>query len=342
MSKAKILVTGGTGFIGSHTTVELQAAGYDVVIVDNLSNSKASVLEGIEHITGIKPIFYQEDCTNMTAMRRIFQTEKIDGVIHFAASKAVGESVEKPNLYYRNNFVSLLNLLDIMNEEPTKGFVFSSSCTVYGEPDHNPVTEQSPIKPATSPYGNTKQVSEEIIRDAMVAGATFRSTILRYFNPIGGHPSAEIGELPLGVPQNLVPYLTQTAAGIRKQLTVFGSDYPTPDGSCIRDYIDVTDLAKAHVKAIERILEVKSKERLEYFNLGTGKGLSVLELIQAFEKATGVTVNYKLGERRVGDIEKVWGDVTRANEVLGWKAIMPIEETMANTWKWQQKLQKQL
>lgn len=341
MSKAKILVTGGTGFIGSHTTVELQTAGYDVVIVDDLSNSQASVLEGIEHISGIKPTFYQEDCTNMAAMQRIFQTEKIDGVIHFAASKAVGESVEKPNLYYRNNFVSLLNLLDIMNEEHTKGFVFSSSCTVYGEPDHNPVTEQSPIKPATSPYGNTKQVSEEIIRDNMIAGATFRSTILRYFNPIGGHPSAEIGELPLGVPQNLVPYLTQTAAGIRKQLTVFGSDYPTPDGSCIRDYIDVTDLAKAHVKAIDRMLEVQPKERLEYFNLGTGNGLSVLELIQAFEKATGVSVNYRMGERRVGDIEKVWGDVSRANKVLGWKAVMPIEETMANTWKWQQKLQKQ-
>lgn len=336
----KILVTGGTGFIGSHTVVELQNAGYEAIIVDNLSNSTASVVDGIARITGVKPTFYEKDCTDFAAMHAIFEKEQFDGVIHFAASKAVGESVEKPIMYYRNNIVSLLNLIDLMNEFKVKAFVFSSSCTVYGEPDVNPVTEQSPIKPALSPYGNTKQINEEIIRDAHQAGAAFRSTILRYFNPIGSHPSAEIGELPLGVPKNLVPFITQTAAGIRPMLKVFGDDYNTPDGSCIRDYIDIVDLARAHVKAIEHMVSAKTDKPYDIFNIGTGHGLSVLELIHIFEKVSGVKLNYEIVGRRAGDIEQVWGDVSKANNVLGWKAIVPIEETMANAWRWQQKITK--
>ncbi len=339
--KPRILVTGGTGYIGSHTVVELQQAGYPVVIIDNLSNSNVEVLDGIERITGIRPDFVEADCTDIAAIRSLFDKYPgIKGIINFAASKAVGESMQKPVLYYRNNLNTLMNLLDVMAERDVKGIVFSSSCTVYGEPDVNPVTEQSPIKKATSPYGNTKQISEEIITDVINAGAPFKSVILRYFNPVGAHPSAEIGELPNGVPQNLIPFLTQTAIGIRKELSVFGNDYNTPDGSCIRDYIDVVDLAKAHVIAVERMLDDKSSEKIEIFNLGTGNGLSVLELINTFETATGVKVPHKIVGRRAGDIEKVWANPRHANEVLGWKAETPIADTMRSAWAWQCKLRE--
>lgn len=341
MEKTKILVTGGTGYIGSHTTVELQKAGYDVVIIDNLSNSNESVLDGIEAITGIRPVFVKGDCTDIETLRRLFKENPgIKGIINFAASKAVGESVHKPLLYYRNNLNTLINLLECMPEYGVKGIVFSSSCTVYGEPDVNPIDETAPIKPATSPYGNTKQISEEIITDYIASGAPIKSIILRYFNPIGAHPSAKIGELPVGVPQNLVPYLTQAAAGIRKELTVFGDDYNTPDGSCIRDYIDVVDLAKAHVTAMKRMLDGEDTDAIEIFNLGTGRGLSVLELINAFEKSTGVKVPHHIGPRREGDIEKIWAAPAKANEVLGWTAEVPIEDTMRNAWAWQCTLPK--
>jgi UDP-glucose 4-epimerase len=337
--KGKIIVTGGTGYIGSHTTVELQNAGYEVVIVDNLSNSNAEVVNGIEKITGIRPAFEKVDCTDKDAMTGVFKRHPgIRGIIHFAASKAVGESVHKPLLYYRNNLVSLLNLLELMPEYKVSGIVFSSSCTVYGQPEKLPVDETAPIQPALSPYGNTKQIDEEIIRDAIHADAPYKSIILRYFNPIGAHPSAEIGELPNGVPQNLIPFLTQTAACIRKELSVFGGDYSTPDGSCIRDYINVVDLARAHVIAIERMLNNVSEAKLEYFNLGTGRGLSVLELIHTFEQATGVPVPYKIVGRREGDIEQIWADPRYANEVLGWKAVETIEDTLRSAWKWQLKL----
>lgn len=336
MEKTKILVTGGTGYIGSHTTVELQNAGYDVVIIDNLSNSNESVLDGIESITGIRPAFVKGDCTDIETLRRLFRENPgISGIINFAASKAVGESVHKPLLYYRSNLNTLINLLECMPEYGVKGIVFSSSCTVYGEPDMNPIDETAPIKPATSPYGNTKQISEEIITDYVASGAPVKSIILRYFNPIGAHPSAKIGELPVGVPQNLVPYLTQTAAGIRKELTVFGDDYDTPDGSCVRDYIDIVDLAKAHVTAMKRMLDGEDTDAIEIFNLGTGRGLSVLELINAFEKSTGVKVPHHIGPRREGDIEKIWAAPAKANEVLGWTAEVPVEETMRNAWAWQ-------
>lgn len=341
MKKEMILVTGGTGYIGSHTVVELQNAGYPVVIVDNLSNSNRDVLDGIERITGVRPEFFEGDCTDMDTMKRLFDKyPEIKGIINFAASKAVGESMEKPILYYRNNLNTLLNLLDLMGERGVKGIVFSSSCTVYGEPDNNPVTEEAPIKKATSPYGNTKQISEEIITDVINAGAPFKSVILRYFNPVGAHPSAEIGELPNGVPQNLIPYLTQTAIGVRKELSVFGNDYNTRDGYCIRDFIDVVDLARAHVIAVERMLEDKSEAKIEIFNLGTGNGLSVMELINAFERATGVKVPYKIAPRRAGDIEQVWADPKYANEVLGWTATTPIDDTMRSAWAWQLKLRE--
>ena len=283
----------------------------------------------------------EADCTDIKALDKLFADYPgIKGIINFAASKAVGESMQKPILYYRNNLATLLNLLEEMPIHGVKGIVFSSSCTVYGEPDVNPVTEQSPIKKATSPYGNTKQISEEIITDVINAGAPIKSVILRYFNPVGAHPSAEIGELPNGVPQNLIPYLTQTAMGIRKELSVFGDDYNTPDGSCIRDYIDVVDLAKAHVIAVERMLEDKSDEKIEIFNLGTGNGLSVLQLINTFEEATGVKVPHKIVGRRAGDIEKVWANPTYANKVLGWKADTPIADTMRSAWAWQCKLRE--
>lgn len=341
MKQERILVTGGTGYIGSHTVVELQQAGYPVVIIDNLSNSNRDVLDGIERITGIRPDFVEADCTDMAALKKLFADyPDIRGIINFAASKAVGESMEKPILYYRNNLNTLMNLLDLMDPNNVKGIVFSSSCTVYGEPDVNPVTEQSPIKTATSPYGNTKQISEEIITDVIRAGAPFKSVILRYFNPVGAHPSAEIGELPNGVPQNLIPFLTQTAIGIRKELSVFGDDYNTPDGSCIRDYIDVVDLAKAHVIAVERMLNDASEAPIEIFNLGTGNGLSVLQLINEFEAATGVKVPHRIAARRAGDIEKVWANPTHANTVLGWKAATPIADTMRSAWAWQCKLRE--
>ena len=341
MKKDRILVTGGTGYIGSHTVVELQKAGYPVVIIDNLSNSNREVLDGIERISGIRPDFVEAACPLLNARQQVVaDCPGIKGIINFAASKAVGESVEKPILYYRNNLNTLLNLLDLMGPNGVKGIVFSSSCTVYGEPDHNPVTEQSPIKKATSPYGNTKQISEEIITDVINSGAPFKSVILRYFNPIGAHPSAEIGELPNGVPQNLVPYLTQTAMGIRKELSVFGDDYNTPDGSCIRDYINVVDLAKAHVIAVERMLNDASEDKIEIFNLGTGLGTSVLGLIDAFERSTGVKVPHKIVGRRAGDIEKVWADPTYANNVLGWKAETSLDDTMRSAWAWQLKLRE--
>lgn len=339
--KGKILVTGGTGYIGSHTVVELQNAGYEVVIIDNLSNSNIEVLDGIEKITGVRPIFVKGDCTDLATLTKLFEDNPgINGIINFAASKAVGESVQKPLLYYYNNLTTLINLLKLMPQYNTKGIVFSSSCTVYGEPDKNPVDETAPIKKATSPYGNTKQISEEIITDYINSGAPIKSIILRYFNPVGAHPSAEIGELPNGVPQNLIPFLTQTAIGIRKELSVFGDDYNTPDGSCIRDFINVVDLAKAHVTALERMLEDKSDEKLEIFNLGTGVGLSVMELINSFERATGVKVPHKIVGRRSGDIEKVWAEPKKANEVLGWKATTSIDDTMRSAWNWQLKLRE--
>lgn len=340
--KHTILVTGGTGFIGSHTTVELQEAGYDVVIVDNLSNSRADVVDGIEKITGKRPEFIQADCCDKDAMEAIFKKyPAIDGIIHFAASKAVGESVEKPLMYYRNNIVSLINLLELMPQYNVKGIIFSSSCTVYGQPDPEnlPVTEDAPIKKAMSPYGNTKQINEEIITDYIHSGADIKAILLRYFNPIGAHPTALIGELPNGVPMNLIPFVTQTAIGKRKQLKIFGNDYNTPDHTCIRDYIYVVDLAKAHVKAMERVLDTDS-DKLEVFNVGTGKGLSTLEVVQDFEKATGVKVNWEYAPRREGDIEQVWADPKKANEVLGWHAETPIEDVLRSAWKWQEKLGK--
>lgn len=336
MKGNRILVTGGTGYIGSHTAVELIGAGYDVVIIDNLSNSDRSVLDGIEAITGVRPDFIEGDCTDAATVEALFEKYgDIAGIINFAASKAVGESVEKPLLYYRNNLATLINLLEAADRHGVKGFVFSSSCTVYGEPDHNPVTEASPIKKATSPYGNTKQISEDIINDHVASGARYNSIILRYFNPVGSHLSALIGELPNGVPQNLVPYLTQTAIGIRKELSVFGDDYPTPDGSCIRDFIDVVDLAKAHVKAVGRLIEGANETPVEVFNLGTGRGVSVIELINTFEQATGVKVPHRIVGRRKGDIVQVWADPSRANKVLGWKAETPLADTMRSAWKWQ-------
>ncbi|MHB9056746.1 MAG: UDP-glucose 4-epimerase GalE [Paludibacteraceae bacterium] len=333
---AKILVTGGTGYIGSHTVVELQQAGFDVVVIDNLSNSNIEVLNGIEKITGIRPEFENIDCVDYVNMDRMFEKfPGIDGIIHFAASKAVGESVHKPLLYYRNNLVSLMNLMQLMPIHKVQNIVFSSSCTVYGQPDILPVTEKAPIKPALSPYGNTKQICEEIIHDTAYSDDFYQAAILRYFNPIGAHPSAEIGELPNGVPNNLLPYITQTAMGIRKQLQIFGSDYDTPDGTCIRDYINVVDLAKAHVIAVKRMLDKKSKSKVETFNLGTGKGLSVLELVNTFEKVNGVKVPYRIVDRREGDIEQVWADPSYANKVLGWKAQETVEETLRSTWKWE-------
>lgn len=340
--KQTILVTGGTGFIGSHTTVELQEAGYQVVIIDDLSNSNIEVLDGIEKITGVRPAFEQVDLRDKDATESVFKKyPAIQGIIHFAASKAVGESVEKPLLYYHNNIVSLLNLLELMQKYGTKGIIFSSSCTVYGQPSNEnlPVTEEAPIQTACSPYGNTKQINEEIIRDFIHSGAPIKSIVLRYFNPIGSHPSALIGELPNGVPMNLIPFVTQTAMGIRQQLKVFGNDYDTPDGTCIRDYIYVMDLAKAHVAAMTRVLDMDT-DPIEYFNIGTGKGISILEVINSFEKATGVQVNWAFAPRREGDIEKVWGCVDKANKVLGWKAETPLEDVLASAWKWQLKLRE--
>ncbi len=335
----KILVTGGTGYIGSHTVVELQASGYDVIVVDDLSNSSIDVLENIKKLSGIKPEFEQFDLADTAKTDDFFsRNEGIDAIIHFAASKAVGESVEVPLKYYRNNLVSLINLLDCQRKYGIKNIVFSSSCTVYGQPDILPVTELTPRKDAESPYGNTKRVNEDILSDTITAHPEITGIALRYFNPIGAHPSALIGELPLGVPQNLVPFITQTAAGLRDELKVFGDDYNTVDGSAVRDYINVVDLAKAHVVAIERLLKGKNKKNYEIFNLGTGNGLSVLEVVKGFEKATGVKLNYKIVGRRSGDIEKIWADTSFANEELGWKAEKSLEETLLSAWLWEKKV----
>lgn len=337
----KILVTGGTGYIGSHTVVELINAGHTPVIVDNLSNSNIGVLDGIKSITGESVPFYQIDVTDIQALDKVFSgNHDIRGIIHFAASKAVGESVKEPLKYYRNNLVGLMNILECMKKHKVGSLVFSSSCTVYGQPDILPVTENAPIKPALSPYGNTKQICEEIIRDTVASCDGLHAILLRYFNPIGAHPSALIGELPLGVPQNLIPYVTQTAAGIRECLTIFGEDYDTPDGSCIRDYINVTDLAKAHVVSVDRMENGKQNSDVEVFNIGTGRGTSVFEIVNLFEKVTGVKLNYKVGPRREGDIEKVWADASIANNILGWKAEKSMEETLASAWKWQQSLKQ--
>lgn len=335
----QILVTGGTGFIGSHTVVELQNSGYDVVIVDNLSNSKIEVLNQIKEITGILPKFEQFDLTDQSKVKDFFQRHpNLEAIIHFAASKAVGESVEKPLMYYNNNLNSLMNILESMIEYKVANLVFSSSCTVYGQPEKLPVTEKTPRKEAESPYGNTKTICEDIIRDTLRVNPSVKGIALRYFNPIGAHPTAKIGELPLGVPNNLIPFLTQTVAGIRPELSVFGDDYNTPDGSAIRDYIHVVDLAKAHVVAIERLLNDKNKVNYEYFNVGTGNGVSVLEIIKSFERATGEKVPHKIVARRAGDIEKIYADTTFANEELGWKAQSTLDETLLSAWKWQKNI----
>ena len=335
----KILVTGGTGYIGSHTVVELQNAGYEVIVVDDLSNSSADVLENIEKISGKKPTFEQFSLADYNKTEDFFsRNQDIAAIIHFAASKAVGESVQMPLHYYRNNLVSLMNILECQRKFSIANIVFSSSCTVYGQPDQLPVTENTPRKDAESPYGNTKRVNEDILLDSIAAYPELKAIALRYFNPIGAHPTALIGELPLGVPQNLVPFITQTAAGLREELSVFGDDYDTPDGSAIRDYINVVDLAKAHVIAIERLLKSKNKAGYEVFNLGTGNGYSVLEIINGFEKATGVKLNYKIVPRRAGDIEKIWADTAYANEELGWKAEKGLEETLLSAWNWEKRV----
>ncbi len=334
----KILVTGGLGYIGSHTVVELQKVGFEVVIIDNLSNSSIEVLEGIINITKRKPLFEKLELRDKTAVETFFKNHnEIAGIIHFAASKAVGESVDKPLLYYENNLNTLIYLLQECKKHAIQNFIFSSSCTVYGEPDSLPITESAPVKKATSPYGNTKQISEEIIFDNCSV-TDLRSIALRYFNPIGAHESAEIGELPIGIPQNLVPFITQTAAGLREELSVFGNDYPTLDGSCIRDYIHVVDLAKAHVVAMQRLLENKCTANFEIFNVGTGRGSSVLEVINAFEKVTEQKLNYKIVDRRPGDVIAVYADTKKANNILGWKAEKTMEEALSSSWKWEQKV----
>ncbi len=335
-----ILVTGGTGYIGSHTVVELMNEGFDVIIIDNLSNSDKSVLDGIAEITGRRPYFEQFDiCDNERLNNFLKVYKKLDGIIHFAAYKAVGESVGKPLMYYQNNLISLMNLLNGMIEYNVHNIVFSSSCTVYGEPDELPVTEKAPIKIANSPYGNTKQISEEIIKDTISVNPKLKAIALRYFNPIGAHPSAQIGELPLGIPDNLVPFITQTAIGIRNELKVFGDDYNTPDGTAIRDYINVVDLAKAHVVSVKRMLDDNCKSNFEFFNLGTGKGFSVLEVVNAFEKATGEKLKYKIVNRREGDAEAVYADTKFANKELGWKAKIGLEETLLSAWNWEKNIQ---
>ncbi len=337
--KKTVLVTGGTGYIGSHTTVELIQKDYDVIIVDSLENSEITVLDGIEKITNYKPSFEKADLSDRNVCINLFKKyPNIDAVIHFAAYKAVGESVEEPLKYYRNNLNSLINILEGMKISGTKHLVFSSSCTVYGQPDLLPVTEETPIQEANSPYGNTKQISEEIIRDFLNVNDNLNATALRYFNPIGAHNSALIGELPIGIPNNLVPFITQTVAGLRQELAVFGDDYNTPDGSAVRDYIHVVDLAKAHVVAIDRMLKIKNKAQLEYFNLGTGIGVSVLECIQSFEKVTGLKVPHKIVGRRAGDVEQIWANTTYANDELGWKAELGIDDCMLSAWNWEKNI----
>ncbi|MEG3657480.1 UDP-glucose 4-epimerase GalE [Arenibacter palladensis] len=337
----KILVTGGLGFIGSHTTVELQNKGYEVIIIDDLSNSTEKVLDGIVAITGKRPIFEKIDLKDRSKVEDFFKRHQdVAGVIHFAASKAVGESVEKPLLYYENNIGTLVYLLKELSKKNKSSFIFSSSCTVYGQADKMPITESAPVKTAESPYGNTKQMGEEIIRDTCKVTPGINAIALRYFNPMGAHPSAEIGELPIGVPQNLVPFITQTGMGIREQLSVFGGDYPTEDGTCIRDYIHVVDLAKAHVVALERLMNGKNQDNYEVFNVGTGKGSSVLEVIKSFEKVSGKKLNYKIVDRRPGDITSAYADTTKANKVLGWKAESTLDEAMKSAWLWEKKIRK--
>lgn len=335
----KILVTGGLGFIGSHTVVELQNEGYEVVIIDNLSNSTIEVLDGISSITGMKPLFEKLDLRDKEAVESFFKKHHdIKGVIHFAASKAVGESVQNPLLYYENNINTLVYILNGLKKSPSANFIFSSSCTVYGQADELPITENAPVKLAESPYGNTKQIGEEIIKDTCKIASNIKAIALRYFNPIGAHESAKIGELPIGVPQNLVPFITQTAMGIREQLSVFGNDYPTPDGTCIRDYIHVVDLAKAHVIALKRLLENQNTSNYETFNLGTGTGSSVLEVINSFEKVSGRKLNYKIVDRREGDVISAYADTKKANDELGWKSQLTLDDAMLSAWKWEQKI----
>ncbi len=336
----KILVTGGLGFIGSHTVVELQNEGFEVVIVDNLSNSSEKVLDGIEAITNKKPVFVNLDLKEKTSVQEFFKKHQdISGVIHFAASKAVGESVENPLLYYENNINTLVYMLQELQKLNHKNFIFSSSCTVYGQAEKMPITENASVQPAISPYGNTKQIGEEIIQD-VANSSEINAILLRYFNPIGAHPSAEIGELPIGVPQNLVPFITQTGIGLRKELSVFGSDYPTTDGTCIRDYIHVVDLAKAHVVALKRLLSKKNDEKVETFNIGTGKGSTVLEVIHSFEKVSGQKLPYKLVQRREGDVTEAFADTEKANTILGWKAQSTLDKAMASAWKWEKKIRQ--
>lgn len=337
----KILVTGGLGFIGSHTVVELQQKGFEVVVIDNLSNSSIEVLDGITAITQNKPYFEQLDVRDKAAVFSFFEVHKdIVGLIHFAASKAVGESVENPLLYYENNISSLVYILQALEKYQIPNFIFSSSCTVYGQAKELPITENAPVQEAESPYGNTKQIGEEIINDLAKVSSNLKAIALRYFNPIGAHPSAEIGELPIGVPQNLVPYITQTAIGLRQELTVFGDDYNTLDGTCVRDYIHVVDLAKAHVVALERLIYNKQKENFEIFNVGTGNGSTVLEVIQSFEKISGKKLNYKIGNRRTGDITAAYAQTDKANKELGWKAKSSLDEAMLSAWNWEQKIRK--
>lgn len=336
----KILVTGGLGFIGSHTVVELQQQGFDVVIIDNLSNSSIEVLDGIAAITGKKPEFEQTDLREKQAVADFFKKyDDVNGIIHFAASKAVGESVQNPLLYYENNLVSLIYLLQQMQKKEEAFFIFSSSCTVYGQASKMPITEDAPVQQAMSPYGNTKQIGEEIIIDACKI-SNINSVLLRYFNPIGAHPTHKIGELPLGVPQNLVPFITQTAIGLREQLSVFGNDYPTPDGTCVRDYIHVVDLAKAHVVALQRLIDRKNTDKVEVFNLGTGKGNSVLDVIKSFEKVTGQKLNYKIVGRREGDVTEAYADTHKANEVLAWKTELSLDEALLSAWNWEKEIRK--
>ena len=340
--KEKVLVTGGTGFIGSHTVVELQNEGYEVIIVDNFSNSEPFIAERIARITGITPVLEPFDLCDAARVESIFERHPgIAAVIHFAALKAVGDSVLRPLEYYRNNLISLINLIDSMKRHKCRSLVFSSSCTVYGQPDMLPVTEDDPVTPAASPYGNTKKISEDILLDVTEATPDKLNAIsLRYFNPIGAHPSALIGELPMGVPENLVPYITQTAIGIRKELSVYGDDYNTPDGTAIRDYLHVVDLAKAHVISVRRLLEGRNKAPREVFNLGTGNGVSVLEAIGAFEKETGIKIPYRIVSRRKGDIEKIWADPSLANSELGWRTISSLEDAMLTAWNWEQEIRK--
>lgn len=332
----KILVTGGLGFIGSHTVVELQNEGFEVVIIDDLSNSRIEVLNGITSITGVKPEFVQLDLKNKSLVTEFFEDRDIEGVIHFAASKAVGESVQEPLKYYENNITSLVYLLQQMMAKSVGNLIFSSSCTVYGQADVLPITEKAPIKPAESPYGNTKQIGEEIIED-ITRVDDLNAIALRYFNPIGGHESIKIGELPIGVPQNLIPFVTQTAAGLRKELSIFGDDYPTPDGTAIRDYIHVVDLAKAHISALKRLLGKENNERMEFFNIGTGKGSSVLDVVNAFKKVSNVALNYKIVGRRDGDIVSAYADTSLANKELGWESKLSLEDALDSAWKWQLK-----